>query len=258
MLVIRCAYLGFNYRGFQIQPDVPTVQGVLQSVLRKSGYSKSIRYVSRTDAKVSAVDQIIFLQRGDLDLLHSVRNELPADIRLFAYYADSLPEFKIIRKEYLYISPLFPSVDVERLEKAVHYLNGRTHNYYHLIKHPSQSVRNPWMRIFVDFDVSSYWIFFRVAGRRFYWEQVRRVVSLLLGVSMRRVSFETYVNILRGKQYKGGIPPAPPEGLILFKIETPIDDKFVYLEDREAIERWIIDEVKYQIEESEWTFISPE
>lgn len=256
--MVRCAYLGFNYKGFQVQPDVPTVQGVLQDALKKSGYSKSIRYASRTDAGVSAIDQIIILEHNDTSLLHSARSSLPADVKLLAYYIGSGSEFKLGRKEYLYISPLFSDVKIERLEKAAYYLSGRVHNYYQLIRRPSQSAKNPWMRVFVDFDITNHWIFFRVTGQRFYWEQVRRIVSLLLGVSMGRISFKTFTNILKGKQYKGGIPPAPPEGLILFKVETSVDEKFTCLEDRKVVEQWIIDEVKFKIEEVEWTFISPE
>lgn len=259
MLVVRCAYLGFNYKGFQIQPDVPTIQGALKDALRKVGYLKAIRYVSRTDAGVSAVDQIILLQTDDQKIVFSAMSELPEDIKLYALFMDPNFTFGAVEgKEYLYISPLFPDVDLERLEKAVYYMSGRTHNYYHLVKRPSETIDNPWMRIFVDFDVSDRWIYFKVIGKKFYWEQVRRIVSLLLSVGMRKIRFRTYIKILHGESYKSGIPPAPPEGLILFRVYTTFDDKFIYIEKRETIERWVIDRVKFKIEEADWTFIAPE
>ncbi len=258
MLFIRCAYLGFNYKGFQVQPNVPTVQGVIQTALRKVGYSGSVRYVSRTDAGVSAVDQIIFLRHSNSDLVMLAQRELPADIKLYSFYVGKESKLKLRGKEYLYIAPLFPDVDLERLEKAVYYMSGRTHNYYYLIKRPSETVDNPWMKFFVDFDIVDRWIYFRVAGKRFYWEQVRRMVNLLLSVGMHRIGFKTYMRILRGEPYKSGIPPAPPEGLILFKVQTSFDDKFVYLENREIVERWVVDRVKFKVEEAKWVFIASE
>ena len=85
MLIARCAYLGFSYRGFQKQPNVLTIQHMLQEAFKRSGYSGAIKYASRTDAGVSAIDQVIALRTENREIFMKARNELPADIRLYAF-----------------------------------------------------------------------------------------------------------------------------------------------------------------------------
>ena len=110
------------------------------------------------------------------------------------------------------------------------------------------------MTLYISMKVEGNYVFFLVKGRRFYWEQVRRIVCLLMSVGLGRISTDTFRKILRGEPYSGGIPPAPPEGLILWRIKTKIDDNFVEIEDRERIRERIVREVKKAILSAKWTF----
>ena len=54
-ILVKIAYDGTNYHGFQIQDDVPTVFGVFQDALLKIlGHPTEIKGCSRTDSGVHA------------------------------------------------------------------------------------------------------------------------------------------------------------------------------------------------------------
>jgi tRNA pseudouridine38-40 synthase len=66
---LRLAYDGRAFRGFQRQPGLPTVQEALETALRPLGVTGQLQVAARTDAGVSALDQVVgFQARLDLDL----------------------------------------------------------------------------------------------------------------------------------------------------------------------------------------------
>ena len=65
---LRLAYDGRAFRGFQRQPGLPTVQETLAAALRTLGVTGALQVAARTDAGVSALDQVVgFQARLDLD-----------------------------------------------------------------------------------------------------------------------------------------------------------------------------------------------
>jgi tRNA pseudouridine38-40 synthase len=65
---LRLAYDGRAYRGFQRQPSLPTVQETLETALHSLGVTGRLQVAARTDAGVSALDQVVsFSARIDLD-----------------------------------------------------------------------------------------------------------------------------------------------------------------------------------------------
>ena len=84
----RVAYDGTDYAGFQVQPDVLTIQGKLESALAKIlGAEIRVHGASRTDAGVHAVGQVISfravtsLPAGELERAFNAL--LPGDIRVW-------------------------------------------------------------------------------------------------------------------------------------------------------------------------------
>jgi tRNA pseudouridine38-40 synthase len=66
---LRLAYDGRAFRGFQRQPGLPTIQEALEKALRPLGITGALQVAARTDAGVSALDQVVgFSARLDLDL----------------------------------------------------------------------------------------------------------------------------------------------------------------------------------------------
>ena len=65
---LRLLYDGRAFRGFQRQPGLPTVQEAVEAGLRRAGVRASLQVAARTDAGVSALDQVVsFATRTDLD-----------------------------------------------------------------------------------------------------------------------------------------------------------------------------------------------
>lgn len=65
---LRLAYDGRAFRGYQRQPGLPTVQEALEGALRPLGVTGHLQAAARTDAGVSALDQVVgFSARLALD-----------------------------------------------------------------------------------------------------------------------------------------------------------------------------------------------
>lgn len=65
---LRLLYDGRAFRGFQRQPGLPTVQQALEDGLARLGLATGLQVAARTDAGVSALDQVVgFSARRELD-----------------------------------------------------------------------------------------------------------------------------------------------------------------------------------------------
>ncbi len=82
----RCEYDGTEFGGFQLQPNARTVQGELETALRRlsGGDRVAVDGAGRTDAGVHAAGQVIaFTYRGRLtatELQRAVNAQLPPDV----------------------------------------------------------------------------------------------------------------------------------------------------------------------------------
>jgi tRNA pseudouridine38-40 synthase len=107
---LRLAYDGRAFRGFQRQPGLPTVQEALETALRSLGIAGPLQVAARTDAGVSALDQVVgFQARLDLDpaqLRRSINAATP-DSLLCLGAARAPPRFharaSALRRRYVYL-----------------------------------------------------------------------------------------------------------------------------------------------------------
>ncbi len=84
-----CSYLGGEYYGWQRQPDVPTVQGVIEDQIgRLTENNITIHASGRTDRGVNALGQVTHFDTGAEVRIRShnwtaiLNNMLPCDIRI--------------------------------------------------------------------------------------------------------------------------------------------------------------------------------
>lgn len=92
---LTLAYDGTDFRGWQVQPDAPTVQGELQAALgRVTGEAPLPQGSGRTDAGVHALAQVASFQlRAPIpaaNLLRALNRTLPSSIRVLE--ARTMPE----------------------------------------------------------------------------------------------------------------------------------------------------------------------
>ena len=60
-MLLKFAYDGTKFFGYQRQKDIPTVEGSVLQVLRKFGIANNLKSASRTDRGVSALGNVIQL-----------------------------------------------------------------------------------------------------------------------------------------------------------------------------------------------------
>jgi len=229
MRAFRLAYDGAPYRGFQRQPDVPTVEGALFSALadldlhdpdapRPAGYSAA----GRTDAGVSALAQTVAIECSEWCTPSSLNAVLPASVRAWAA-ADVPTDFHAglaaRRREYVYHLHA-ADVDDDRLAAAADRLAGE-HDFHNLTSDEDGTVRD----VAVDLARAGEFVAVTVAASGFPRQLVRRLVGLLdaVGTGDRPVSS---VDDLLGQATvdgPGGVAPAPPGPLLLADVAYDVD-----------------------------------
>jgi len=183
-MIIRLAYHGANYYGFQYQPDKPTVEGVLRK------YFGSFRYLSRLDAKVSALWQLVRLQHSNFNL-NQINAYLPEDIVIVAYTMQTIAFKQDIKgKVYLYFAPRHWIHDEERFISALKLFEG-THDFNRFRKYDGRKNVNTTCTIYeVRVEKSDYFYKVYVSGNRFLWQMVRRMVGTAVLASQGKLELE--------------------------------------------------------------------
>ncbi len=175
-IMLTIAYDGTAYCGWQIQPDAPTIEGILNETISRM-LSEDIRVTgaSRTDAGVHALGTVaVFDTESTIpaDKFPFVINQgLPADIKVLSSRQvpdDFHPRKAECRKTYeysiyngcfmlpirrLYAHHVFGSLDVGRMKKAAAYLVGE-HDFASFMGAGSQALTT--VRTIYDLSVREY------------------------------------------------------------------------------------------------------
>jgi len=243
-LKLTIQYLGTHYRGWQIQPEGPTVQGSLERALEKFlQVPVRVAGAGRTDRGVHARGQVASLTTVSLiptrGILLGVNGLLPADIRLMSVEDAPLgfhARHHAVSKDYAYrfstapiLSPfLAPTVHSVRgtlqiasmAEAASHFLGnqdlcafcgpeGRQKN--------TRRVVTVSRLIEEDEGVWSY----RVSANGFLQHLVRTIVGTLLEVGKGRLEAAAIPAILASKDRRRAGATASPVGLMLERVHYP-------------------------------------
>jgi tRNA pseudouridine38-40 synthase len=227
MRAFRLAYDGRDYRGFQRQPDVETIEGELFDALRALGAlekdaSKPEGYAAagRTDAGVSAVSQTIGFRCPDWLAPRALNAELSAAIRAWAS-ADVRPDFHATHnataREYTYYLHA-PDAEPELMDEALDALSG-THDFHDLTPDERNTTRT--LEAAVEADGPFLELRFDAGG--FSRQLVRRLVALIEGVAIGELPFSRVERVLSAERVDGpaGIGPAPAYPLVLGEVTYP-------------------------------------
>ncbi len=235
------AYDGTNYHGWQVQPDIPTIAGVMQEQFR-SVFSDAITLVgaSRTDAGVHALGQVAHFSTG-LDIspqamLRAWNAHLPADIHIRSLGL-VLPSFhaqrNVVQKVYYYHvftqRPLpfcaryglyyrFP-LDIEKLDACLGLVIG-THDFRSFTtgyEHES-TIRSITSITCIPYrQLRAYRI--RIEGPSFLRYMIRRIVGAALHIaSSQELDVKHFAHALEEKNPEQQLPTAPAHGLLLRKM----------------------------------------
>jgi tRNA pseudouridine38-40 synthase len=109
-ICIHLAYDGGPFHGWQVQPGLPTIQGILEEIVGGiEGKPVHVAGSGRTDAGVHALDQVAAFSIGNpippLNLKRAINRLLPPAIRVLSAaetHPDFHPRFDAIAKTYEY------------------------------------------------------------------------------------------------------------------------------------------------------------
>lgn len=246
-LKLTIAYDGTDFAGWQIQPDLPTIQGVLASAIgRLTGEKVLPQGSGRTDAGVHALAQVATFATESVipanNFLVALNDVLPASVRVLA--AEEVgPEFhartSARAKTYRYriyreaICPPFLGrfvwhypypLDETAMREAAHRVEGERDFTSFAAVDPERGreqerVSNVRHIFHSAWRRESSELIYEVGGNGFLHHMVRNLVGTFLLVGKHTAKPEDVTAILDAKDRSSAGATAPASGLYLVSVE---------------------------------------
>ncbi|HJH31582.1 MAG TPA: tRNA pseudouridine(38-40) synthase TruA [Methanosarcinaceae archaeon] len=227
-VALKLAYIGTNYHGSQIQPDVVTIEGKMCEALGELGIIKDHKQANftsagRTDAGVHALEQVVAFNtdKPDLAIPRVINSKLPDSIWAWAHahVPDNFnPRWNAVKRSYRYIMS-GEQYDISKIRSASKLLIG-THDFANFCtadgdKSTVRTVKR------IDIRVSGPLTRIDVQANSFLWNMVRKVVTALMMVGSDVRDMEWLEQMLDPESYEEGIEPASAYGLTLMQVDYP-------------------------------------
>lgn len=239
--LLRVAYDGTEYCGWQIQPGLRTVEGTLKSALNKlMGTEVPMIGASRTDAGVHAEGNVAVF---DCDttipadkIKYALNNMLPEDVvvveskqveddfhprhcdckKTYQYRIlnTPLPDPNRRRNTYFYRG----SLDIAAMREAAGYIVG-THDFICFMAAGSQ-VKDTVRTVYsLELERENDVVTMTVQGNGFLYNMVRIIAGTLIMVGRGQIKPQEVKNIIDKRDRREAGPTAPAKGLTLKVIE---------------------------------------
>ncbi len=239
--ILQIAYDGTNYHGWQVQPDVVSIQEVLQekiALLLRSPLK--VTGSGRTDTGVHAFNQYAhfdFSEKLHPQFLKTLNGILPRDISvkklLLAFDENFHTRHSAVSREYLYFihtrkNPFlqryswfyYKPLDINAMNKASVYLL-KHKDFTTFCKRGSQTKDNLCEIYFARWHKWKHGLVFKIEANRFLRSMVRFIVGTLVEVGTGKRPPENIDKILSLKNNKEAGVLAPPTGLFLSQVNYP-------------------------------------
>lgn len=242
-ILLRVAYEGTAYCGWQLQPNGNTIEAELNRHL-SALFQEEIQVIgaSRTDAGVHALDNVaVFDTQARMPgekISYALNQHLPQDIVVQSsceVAPDFHPRHCMSRKTYEYriLNRKFPlpmhrntsyftyeTLDLEAMQAACGYFLGEQDfkAFCSVKTQASTTVREIYS---LTIEEEKPFLLIRVEGSGFLYNMVRIIAGTLLEVGRHRYPPEHVAEILAGKDRNLAGPTAPACGLTLVQIEFP-------------------------------------
>lgn len=240
-VLLRVAYDGTSYHGWQRQQNGITVQEVLEEKLTELLHEEiRVTGASRTDAGVHALCNIAVFETHTRipaeKISYALNQRLPEDIRIVesrevcpdfdlrSCHAHKTYEYRIVNAAFpnpvkrLYTHFTYFNCDVEKMREAAQYLIGE-HDFRAFCTVGAQV--DTTVRTVTDICVTREGeeIIISVSGNGFLYNMVRIVAGTLLEVGYGRMEPGRVAEILKSRDHKNAGPTAPAKGLCLTRLE---------------------------------------
>lgn len=250
--LIKIQYLGFRYHGWQKQPNVKTIELMLNKTLNfiLDGQRFKCMAAGRTDAMVSVNQTYVELflyekplqQEGFLKLFN---NNLPQDIRVLEI-SETTRDFNIIQhaklktyhyyfcfaqKMHPFAAPFMLNVrddlDIDLMTSAARLFPEMT-DFYSFTFRPTETTKfeGQIKSCFIEenkelqanfFPEQSYVL--KVIGKGFKRQQIRLMMGALIDLGQHQINLEEFKRLLDGKNRIKLKHVAPASGLILHQVD---------------------------------------
>lgn len=233
-------YDGTEFLGFQRQAQGRTVQGELESGLRRIGWQGSaVLGAGRTDTGVHAAGQVIAFdlewRHGEAALLRALNANLPPDVSARAVETCAPgfhPRYEAKARRYRYTlytapvrSPLrarfawhvAAPLDLATLSEASAWLLGR-HDFATFGTDPDEGLNTVRTVSVAEWRRAAEELTFDIQAEAFLYRMVRSVVGALKLVGAGELSPAAFAGILQARDRAQCPPLAPPHGLCLLEV----------------------------------------
>ena len=236
------AYDGTDYCGWQIQPNGITIEEILNQKLSViTGEDIHVIGASRTDSGVHALGQVaVFDTESSIPperMSYALNQKLPEDIvivrsdevssdwhpryqneviKTYEYHICNAPVSNPLKRRYsTHVS--FP-MDVEKMREGARYLVGEHDfvSFCNIRTNTQDTVRTVYDLIIEKKDDE---IVLRITGNGFLYNMVRIIAGVLIRVGRGFYAPEKVKEILDAKVHTSEGATAPPNGLVLMKID---------------------------------------
>ena len=246
-VLLRVAYDGTSYSGWQSQPNAVTIEGVLNEKLKElTGEDISVIGASRTDAGVHALGNVCVFDTSSRipaeKFSYALNNFLPEDIKIVEScevdpdfhprHCDSVKtyEYRIWNDTFpnpvyrLYSHFTYRRIDVDRMREAAEKLVGE-HDFEAFCSAGSQVDSTVRTIYTVDIEEekpqnsTGRMIIIRVSGLGFLYNMVRIIAGTLLDIGTGLMEPSDIDKCLTSCNREDAGPTAPAAGLTLIKYQ---------------------------------------
>lgn len=237
---IRLAYKGTNYRGWQRQPNAPSVQETLEETLAKmTGKQINCIPCGRTDAGVHAREfycHIVVEKAFDFDPVFRMNKMLPDDISIYEFLEaprDVHAQHDAVSRTYEYrihcqkdpflseVSAFYSNenLDTEKMKIAAKILAGNN-DFRAFCKQPDlyKNTACEVSEAVLTVSENKNKIRFKITADRFLRGMVRILVGNLLEVGYGKMSLAEFENCLKTGTRPTFFKEAYPQGLYLTEV----------------------------------------
>jgi tRNA pseudouridine38-40 synthase len=233
-------YDGTNYHGWQCQPNIITLQGVVQKSIEKIlDHPVKIYAAGRTDTGVHAFGQVINFYTEKViniaSIMKGLNSILPGDIRVNkAREVDESfhARYSAKSKSYIYciVTTRYQSpfsvryawhipytVDARLMNESIKEIIG-AHDFSSFKKKNEMYKRHEREVLSAGVKRRGEFIYIFIEATGFLRYMVRNIVGTLVLVGEGKISKEDFIAILQSRDRINAGPTAPPHGLFLRKI----------------------------------------
>lgn len=232
-------YNGYNYNGFQRQPNsFNSIQAQIELALKKwLKKDVEIQGSGRTDARVHAIGQVISfsieMDISEYGIKCAINNFLPVDIRIVdvSFVAsDFHARYHAKVKHYCYkintndynvfeydrVYQYCNKLDIDRMRECANLFIGK-HDFYAFCKNlwEENTIRHVYS---IEISISNGIVAINLTGKGFLRHMVRTIVQTLIMYQKNRITSQRIEYLLNHRDEKVGYCSAP-EGLYLMAVK---------------------------------------